>query len=166
MLLSFFRKFLKRGKLSQDELIEINEGVEDAITEELKALVNYFYFISRELAKIEHNASASDVDLERIKSHALKFDKAVQRLNKIEPSFHAYWNNFNYHCQSYLDDIKKIIPSSLYAVSLNENKIEKIRKMSSIHVSEFIALLSDVKAKLNKEYKKTFDVSWPKRKVI
>lgn len=145
---------------------EVILPVEDKMTrleEDMQFLVDYFNEITRELSKVEHNAAVSENELEKIGRTMLNFRKLVRKLIRNESEFHVYWNNFSNMCEDYVAEVRKILPNSMYELPLDQSKVEEVGRISRRRVSDFISLLEDVKKRLNKTYKRTFNVSWPRR---
>ena len=162
--MSFWIFGRKREEHKKVRPIEPSVNEKKEITEsDLQFLIDYFYNISRRLSKIEHAASANPRQVDEIKKDFDAFRKVIQKLNRSEPDFNAYWNNLFNIMDDYVYSIKKILPESIYDVALSHDKIERLGRYTRTSTSEFLVLLEDVKKKLGKKYKGEFNVSWPKK---
>lgn len=130
---------------------------------DLKFLINNFYGITMQLSRVEHKALASEKEISRIDKYLSEVKRIIQKLNKSEPEFTAYWNNFLNTCDILVRDIKRIIPISTFELNISQQKIEEIGRISRSNSSDFVKLLEDLKKKLNKHYKKDFNVKWPQK---
>ncbi len=157
----------KREEKQEVRSLELSVDERKSITEaDLQFLVDHFHRIARHLSKVEHAASASPRHVDEINRDFEGFKTVISKLRKSEPEFSAYWNNLFNVIDDYVFSIKKLLPDSVYDMSISQEKIEKLGRFSRSSTSEFLVLLEDVKKKLGKQYKREFNVSWPKKSAL
>ncbi|MBU2496566.1 MAG: hypothetical protein KJ767_00715 [Nanoarchaeota archaeon] len=157
----------KREEPREVRSLDLSVDERKGITEEdLQLLVDHFHRIARHLSKIEHAASAKPSHVSEIEKDFESFKTVISKLRKSEPGFSAYWNNIFNVMDDYVYSIKKLLPESVYEMSISQEKIEKLGRFSRASTSDFMVLLEDVKKKLGKQYKRDFNVSWPKKSAL